>query len=167
MRILSVLLIFAVAGCDKPRADPPQNPAPVVSSDPIVKASPSTTEPAMPPATIEQSVIDQVLEEGGGMLVVKVTAASVDLPGTRSEAARIEADVVRSLRGNAGAKVSLRSYTSGGNKVLMPGTMYVVATFADRRFAPALDLLGHAATSEAQLEETVRLHKVMMENAPK
>ena len=82
-------------------------------------------------------------------------------------AARVEAVVVMSIRGTAGAKIVLRSYTSGGNTVLTPGSMYVVATFADKRFAPAIDLLGYAATSQASLEESVRLHKAMIENAPK
>ena len=171
MRTLAPLLFLALAGCDATRPAPATNttPAPAPVSTPAATPT-TTTETAMPPATpatIEQSVIDQAMEEGGGLFVVKVTKAAVDQSGTRSESARIEAEVVRTIRGTAGARVSLRSYTSGGNTVLTPGSMYVVATFADKRFAPALDLLGYAATSEAQLEASVKLHQAMTESKPK
>lgn len=169
MRTLAALMMLALAGCDTPSVAPAPNSTSNSNPTALPKPAP-TTETAMPPATpatIEQSVIDQAMEEGGGLFVVKVTKASIDQPGTRAEAARIEADVVRSIHGTPGTKISLRSYTSGGSAVLTPGSMYVVATFADKRFAPALDLLGHAATSEAQLEASIKLHKAMAESSPK
>jgi hypothetical protein len=154
-------LVLAGCGANQPApAAPEPTPAPVVTK-------PAGTEAVMPLATIDPSILEQAKDEGGFVAIVRVTSSKIENAGTRSEAARIEAEVLRSIHGTLAGKFSLRSYTKGGDPVLKPGTVHAVALFTDPRFAPAMDLIGHAPCDEARVEESAQAHMKLLQVTPR
>lgn len=162
--LLLTLACVALPACDAQR---PQSATTTSPRPPSNAGTPPATEAPMPMQTIDSSILEQVKDDGGSVAVVRVLSSSIENPGTRSEAARLEAEVLKVVHGTLAAKITMRSYTKGGNPVLTPGGVYVVALFADPRFAPALDLLGHAASSESRIDESAKAHQAILEASPR
>lgn len=158
--LLLTLACVALAGCTA--STPTSAPADAATDKPA-QTQPLGTEAVMPLTTIDPSILEQTKDEGGFVAVVRVTSSKVENPGTRSEAARIEAEVLRSIHGTLAGKITLRSYTKGGDLVLKPGTVHTVALFADPRFAPAMDLIGHAPCDESRIEESAQSHAKLLQ----
>lgn len=111
---------------------------------------------------IEKKHIQDALDTGGAVLLVKVISAEVALAGTRSEQVRIQAKVERTLSGTFGDAIEMRRYTSGKHPVLKAGHRYLVVVDRNRRLAPALGLLDFIEVTVENEQELVAAHEAII-----
>jgi len=113
--------------------------------------------------TIDRAELEPCLAEGGKLALVRVVGSEVLRAGTRSETARIEAELVTAIEGDLSGETGIRRYTSGGDPVLRAGRLYVVALSEVPRFAPDLALAGFVEVAEADAEAAVEAHRSLAE----
>jgi len=109
---------------------------------------------AQPFPTIKAEALQEAAEEGV-VALVRVTRATLEHPGTRSESVQITAETVTPLRGTPAKPLLMRRFTSKGDTVLEQGKQYMVAAVPDQR-SEAIQLIGFALVPPGQEQRRSR-----------
>jgi hypothetical protein len=155
--LLTAALALAYA-CTPPRAaadGPPPRDAPA-------EARHSQGSGGM--ETLSDETLQGCKGDDAAVVLARVARAHISSPGTRSEAARVELEVERTICGTAPAALKAWRYTSGGNTVLEQGRRYVVAVH--RGPGPVPYGLGDAVlVPEGREAEAVDAHLAKLRRA--